>query len=425
MTVSTFASILRHGALALTLAGTAAASTAEPAATYWSPSWMASTQPIWHGDFVLPTGLPFQFNRQTVRQVARLSIGGTRLRVVISNEGGTAALHVGAARVALHADGSAIVEGSDRPLRFGGQAEVTVPPGARLVSDPVDLALPALSEVAVSLYLPQPSQPAGFHFDARQTAYVADGDLTASRRLPAAATPWSTRVYVSGLMVETSAAPTTVVAFGDSLTDGNGATPGANTRWPDALAERLAGRDVAVLNAGISGGRLLKDGMGRAGLERAGRDVFAQPGVRAVIVMLGTNDIGWPGGPFAPNEPAVRAPRMIEGFRQLIAMAHAHNVRIVGATIAPNEHALAGTPLEGHHSPEKEKVRQAVNQWIRESGAFDAVVDFDALLRDPAHPSRMKAALDSGDHLHPGDAGYKAMAAAIDLEALLGTAARP
>jgi lysophospholipase L1-like esterase len=425
MTTPTLASILRHGALALTLAGMAATSTAEPATTHWSPSWMASTQPIWNGDFVLPTGLPFQFNRQTVRQVARLSIGGSRLRVVISNEGGAAPLYIGAARVARHAEGSAAVEGSDRALRFGGQADVTIPPGARLVSDPVDIALPALGEVAVSLYLPQPSQPAGFHFDARQIAYVADGDLTNAERLPAAATQWSTRVYVSGLIVETPRPPTTVVTLGDSLTDGNGSTPSANTRWPDALAERLVERNVAVLNAGISGGRLLKDGMGHAGLERAGRDVFAQPGVRAMIVLLGTNDIGWPGGPFAPSEPAVRAEAVIQGLRQLAEMAHAHNVRIMAGTIAPTERALEGTPLEGHYSPEKDKVRQAVNRWIREGGAFDAVVDFDAVLRDPARPSRLKAAMDSGDHLHPGDAGYKAMAAVVDLDALLGTPARP
>ncbi|WP_418121398.1 SGNH/GDSL hydrolase family protein [Variovorax sp. 160MFSha2.1] len=426
MTTSALASALRHGALALALVGSAATSAAEPSpATYWSPSWMASTQPVWNGDFVLPSGLPFQFNRQTVRQVARLSIGGSRLRVVISNEGGTVPLYIGAARVARHGGGSAIVEGTDRPLRFGGQADVTVPPGARLVSDPVDIALPALAELAVSLYLPRPSQPAGFHFDARQTAYVADGDLSGAARLPSAATQWSTRVYFSGLIVETPRAPATVVALGDSITDGNGSTPGANTRWPDALAERLAGRNVAVLNAGISGGRLLKDGMGRAGLERAGRDVFAQPGVRAMIVLLGTNDIGWPGGPFAPDEPAMRAEAVIQGLRQLAEMARAHNVRIMAGTIPPNERALQGTPLEGHHSPAKDKVRQAVNRWIREGGAFDAVVDFDALLRDPANPSRLKASMDSGDHLHPGDAGYRAMAAAVDLEALLGTSAQP
>ncbi|WPG40149.1 SGNH/GDSL hydrolase family protein [Variovorax sp. EBFNA2] len=419
MTTSRLTSILRQGALALSFAAAATASVAGP--THWSPSWMAATQPLWDERFVLPLGIPARFERQTLRQVARLSIGGTRLRVVISNEGGTMPLHISAARVARHASGSAIVEGTDRVLRFGGRTDVTVPPGARLVSDPVDLALPALSEVAVSLYLPTPSQPAGFHFDARQTLYIADGDQSAATRLPASATPWSTRVYVSGLIVETPQAPVTVVALGDSITDGNGSTPGAHTRWPDALAERLAPRGVGVLNAGISGGRLLKDGMGRAALERAGRDVFAQPGVRAMVVLLGTNDIGWPGGPFAPHEPVVRAEEVIQGFRQLIEMAHAHNVRIVGATIPPNERALEGTPLAGHHSPEKDTVRQTVNRWIREGGAFDAVVDVDALLRDPARPARLKTAMDSGDHLHPGDAGYKAMAAAIDLDALLGS----
>jgi hypothetical protein len=188
MTASTFESLLRHGALAFALAGSAAASVAEPAAACWSPSWMASTQPVWNSDFVLPLGLPLQFDRQTVRQVARLSIGGTRLRVVISNEGGTAPLHIGAARMARHAEGSATVEGSDRPLRFGGETEVTVPPGARLASDPVDIALPALSEVAVSLYLPRPSGPAGFHFDARETAYVAERRPDRrNARMPAAA----------------------------------------------------------------------------------------------------------------------------------------------------------------------------------------------------------------------------------------------
>ncbi|MEO6897721.1 MAG: SGNH/GDSL hydrolase family protein [Caldimonas sp.] len=420
---------IRSSAVALILTGAAAASLAGDAAkhtpTSWSPSWIASTQPLWSGNFVLPLGLPFQYSQQTIRQVARLSIGGARLRVVISNEESTAPLHIGAARVARHGDGSAILKITDRPLFFGGRPEVTVPAGARLVSDPVDLPLPALAELAVSLYLPRPSQPAGFHFDARETAYMADGDLTGAERLPEEATQWSTRVYVSGLIVETPSPPTTVVAFGDSLTDGNGSTPGANTRWPDALAERMVGRGVAVLNAGISGSRLLKDGMGRAGIERAGRDVFEQPGIKAVVVLLGTNDIGWPGGPFAAEERAVSADELIQGFRQLIEMAHAYNVRIVAGTIAPFENALAGTSLEGHYSPEKDIVRQAVNRWIRKSGEFDAVVDFDRLLRDPQRPSRLKKAMDSGDHLHPGDVGYKAMAAAIDLDSLLGKPGQP
>lgn len=407
---------LRRAALALAMA----AATLPAAAEHWSPSWMAATQPLWGGDFVLPLGLPFQHHRQTIRQVARLSVGSTQLRVVLSNEGSAVPLYIGAARVARHARGSATVPGTDRPLLFGGQVATVVPPGARWVSDPVDLPLPALAEVAVSLYLPRPSQPAGFHFDARQTAYVAGGDHTAALQLPASATAWSTRVYLSGLVVQTATPPATVVTLGDSLTNGNGATPGANARWPDMLAERLAGQGVAVLNAGISGGRLLRDGMGRAGLTRAAQDVFAQPGVRALVVLLGTNDIGWPGGPFAPEERAVRADELVQGYRQLIAMARTHNVRVVGGTIPPFGDALAGTPLAGHYSPEKDAMRQAVNRWIREAGAFDAVVDFDALLRDPARPSHLRAAMDSGDHLHPGDAGYRAMAQAIDLEALLG-----
>lgn len=407
---------LRRAALALAMA----AATLPAAAEHWSPSWMAATQPLWGGDFVLPLGLPFQYHRQTIRQVARLSVGGTQLRVVLSNEGSTVPLHIGAARVARHARGSATVPGTDRPLLFGGQAATVVPPGARWVSDPVDLPLPALAEVAVSLYLPRPSQPAGFHFDARQTAYVASGDHTAALQLPAAAAAWSTRVYLSGLVVQTPEPVAAVVVLGDSITDGNGATPGANARWPDALAERLAGQGVAVLNAGISGGRLLKGGMGRAGLTRAAQDVFAQPGVRALIVLLGTNDIGWPGGPFAPEERALRADELVQGYRQLIAVARTHNVRVVGGTIPPFGDALAGTPLAGHYSPEKDAVRHAVNRWIREAGAFDAVVDFDALLRDPARPSHLRAAMDSGDHLHPGDVGYRAMAHAVDLDALLG-----
>jgi lysophospholipase L1-like esterase len=293
------------------------------------------------------------------------------------------------------------------------------------VSDPVDLAAPALGRVAVSLYLPQPTEPSTFHWDARQTAYVADGDQTAAIQLPADATKLDTRVFLSALMVESPTPPKSVVTLGDSLTDGNGSTPDADRRWPDVLAERLAARGVAVLNAGISGGRLLKPGMGLSGLARVQRDVLGQPGVRAMIVMLGTNDIGWPGGPFAPQEPPMTAEALIDGLRQLIAQAHAHNVRIVGATLAPNENALQGTPLEGHHSPAKERVRQAVNRWIRESAQFDAVVDFDALLRDPARPSRLLPAYDSGDHLHPGDVGAKAMAQAIDLDVLLDERTEP
>ena len=392
---------------------------AQASPTFWRDSWMASPQPLWSADFVLPLGVPARFEKQTLRQVARLSVGGTRLRVVLSNEEGQAPLVIGAAHVARHAEGSAVVAGSDRALRFGGRAEVRIAPGARVVSDPVELAVPALGRVAVSIYLPQPTAPAGFHFDARQTAYLASGDHTASTVLGRDATTLSTRVFLSGVMVDGPQPPVTVVALGDSITDGNGATPDADARWPDALAERLAPRGVAVLNAGISGARLLSDGMGRSALARIGRDVFSRPGVRTVIVLLGTNDIGWPGGPFAPRESSVSIEAFTQGYRALAELARAHNVRLIAATLPPFERALQGTPLEGHHSPEKERLRQAVNRWIRESGSFDAVVDMDRVLHDPAHPSRLNPAFDSGDHLHPNDAGYRAMAAALDLDTLL------
>jgi lysophospholipase L1-like esterase len=232
--------------------------------------------------------------------------------------------------------------------------------------------------------------------------------------MPPGALRLTARVFLAGVQVQTAAPPRTVVALGDSITDGNGATPDADRRWPDALAERLAPQGVGVLNAGISGGRLLRDGMGRSALARLPADVFAVPGVKAVLVLLGTNDIGWPGGPFAPREPAVGADEVIQGLRQLAAAARAHNVRIVAGTLTPFEHALAGTPLQGHHSERKEAVRQAVNAWIRSSGEFDAVLDFDRALRDPQHPARLAPAFDSGDHLHPGDAGYRAMAQLVD-----------
>lgn len=383
-------------------------STAAQAGPQWQATWMASAQPHWDEHFVLPLGMPRSFHDATLRQTLRTSLGGERLRLVVSNEHGNAPLRIG--RLTLRP------LGRDTPaltLRFQGADGATVAPGARLLSDPVALPLRAGDRLEVELHLPGRNTLAGFHWDAREPAWLLQANLPAQAL--------STRAFVTELLVEADRPPAAVVAIGDSLTDGNGATPGQDQRWPDHLARRLAPQGVAVLNAGISGNRLLRDGMGASALARFEHDVLRHRGLRAVIVLLGTNDIGWPGGPFAPDEPLPSIAVLTQGFRQLVEQARTRGVRVVAATLPPFEDALKGTALEGHHSPQKEALRQALNRWIRESGVFDAVVDADAVLRDPSHPTRLRPAFDSGDHLHPGDAGYRALAEAIDLRALLGS----
>ncbi len=396
----------------------ASASTATTAE--WIGSWTASPQSSWGPDFLLPTNTPAQLSNQTVRQVASVSLGGHRVRISLSNAYGKAPLVIGAAHIARAEGNSRIAAGSDRPLTFGGKASVTIMPGASVRSDPAALEVSPLSEVAVSLYLPQVTSTSTFHWEARQTAYIARGNQVGAAALPGG-TRLPTRVFVTDIQVDAPADARAVVALGDSITDGHGATADRNQRWPDFLARRLAKDHVAVLNAGISGGRLLSDGMGVSGLARFERDVLGQPKVRSVIVLLGINDISWPGSAFEPAAAPITARQVIAGYRQLIARAHAHSIRIVGATLTPFEGALEGTPITGYYNTDKEQVRQAVNRWIRSSGEFDAVVDFDAATRDPQHHARFLALCDSGDHLHPGDAGDRVMADAIDENTLFGT----
>lgn len=408
----------------LTMAGMAQPSHAAPeqvqAQPAWIATWIASPEARWNGDFPLPTNLPHQLWDQTVRQVARVSIGGSRVRIVLSNAYGMHPLEIGAADIALSGkDTASIVPGSNRVLTFGGKTSVVIPPGAPMLSDPVDLDVAALSHLAVSLYLPDPTAPATFHWDARQTAYIGAGNQTAATSLKVDST-LTTRVFLAAIQVEAAPGTRTVVAFGDSITDGDGANINADARWPDFLAQRLAPRDVAVLNAGISGARVLRDKMGVNALARFQRDVLAQPGTRTVIVLMGINDIAWKDTPLALSDESTTAQDLIAGYQQLIARAHARRVRIIGATLTPFEGALEDTPMRGYYGAGKERVRQQVNDWIRHSGAFDAVIDFDAILRDPKHPTRLLPAYDSGDHLHPGDAGNRVMAEAIDLHALLG-----
>jgi lysophospholipase L1-like esterase len=387
----------------------------------WIDTWTASPQPIWDAEFFAPINVPRALRNQTVRQIAAVSIGGNRVRVVLSNEYGSKPLVIGAAHFALASSGAAIVAGSDRALSFDGHPSVTIPPGAPVISDPVDLAVAPLSNVAVSLFLPEQTPLTTFHWEGVQTAYISpEGNFAGDAEMKADSTIRA-RVFLSAIMVDSAPNARAIVTFGDSITDGANSTPDANHRWPDILARRLiqaGGAPIAVLNEGISGARVLSDRMGVNALARFDRDVLSLPHADTVVLMMGINDIGWPGCILAPHEPAPSADDIIDGYKQLIARAHIHGMRIIGATLTPFEDTFKGTAIEGYYNTDKEQKRQAVNQWIRSSGAFDGVIDFDAVARDPNRPAHILAAFDSGDHLHPQDDGYKAMADSIDLKML-------
>jgi lysophospholipase L1-like esterase len=369
-----------------------------------------------------PAGVATAFADQTLRQVVRVSVGGDAVRVRLSNEFGAEPLVLGAARVALGAaagtsGSAAIVPGSDRALTFGGR--LSVPAGAALTSDPVALAVGDRTDLVVSLHLPEPTAAATTHAFAFGTNYVVAGNAAAAVDVaPAAATDqW---YFLSGISVHNPGNSGALVALGDSITDGGNSTAGANRRWPDLLAGRLlgSGRAVGVLNAGVCGNRLLHDPnplpgsedvaayFGQSALRRFDRDVAAQPGARWLVVLLGVNDLGHPGS-VAPASEAVPAAAIIGGYEQVIARARELGLRVYGGTV---------TPARGFFGGARERDRQEVNGWLRGGGGFDAVIDFDAALRDPRHPARLAAAYDSGDGLHPNDAGMRAMADAVPLD---------
>lgn len=317
--------------------------------------------------------------------------------MVVSNEYGKQPLLIGAARVAAP-------EGVSQVLKFGGEEQVSIAPGETRTSDPAALVVPALGDLVVSLYLPQRTPLATFHWDGKQTAFIAPGNQVDAQRLEGKEQV-EARLFLSDILVDAPLDSRALVVLGDSITDGNGSTLDSNRRWPDFLAQRLASENVAVLNGGISGARLLEDGMGASALARFERDVLSKPGVKSVVLMLGINDISWPGTAFAPNAPLPSLERLIAGYRQLIDQAHRHNLRIIGTTLLPFEGALQGSIIESYHSAPKEQLRQALNQWIRTGQAFDAVIDFDQITRDPQHLTRLLPRMDSGDHLHPGMRG--------------------
>ncbi len=395
-----------------------------PAASgHWVSAWSTAV----HAPLQFP-GIPPSpvFENQTIRMVVRPTIGGHQVRIRLSNAFGTEPLKIGSARIALSLKASAIVPDSDRSLTFGGKTSVIVPPGAPVLSDAVDLNVLPFAEISISVFLPEKTQSSTVHFWAQHDTYVSQvGDFTAKSDIPdpTVKTSW---YWLADVEVRTLEKTAATVTLGDSITDGVGAKQGDYQDWPDLLADRLAkasgGTVLSVANEGIGGNRILHDGAGVSALARFDRDVLAQPGVANLIVLEGINDIGWPHmKPRLPNgtvlkdlpftHELVTADDLIMGLQQIIARARQHGIRVFGATLTPYEGA-------DYYSEDGEATRQAVNRWIRTSGAFDGVFDFDAAVRDPNHPAQFREGYHSGDHLHPSAIGYKAMADMIDLTAL-------
>jgi len=399
---------MKKHALILTLALAALAQTGlapcANAETHWARSWNAS--PLG----AAPDRRPPTLKDVTVRQVVRVSAGGERFRLRLTNEYGPTAARIGRVRIVqLAADGKP-VPGTARDLTFDGAAGALLAPEAPLLSDPVDLALPALSRLSISLYLPDEIAEPTIHLLGLSSGWIAPGDQTAAAELtdPVLVTQ---RVLISGIDVERAEPTRVIVTLGDSITDGANGTHDADRRWPDLLAARLQAADltsVAVANAGISGNRILKPkpGLGVAALARFDRDVLAVPGVTDVIVLEGVNDFGMA---WRDRDPQTPTPAdLIAGYRQMIVRAHAAGLKIRLATILPFKDA-------NYWSEQGEAIRQVVNAWIRSNTEADGVIDFDAVMRAPAEPLKLAPAYDSGDHLHPNDAGFRAMADAIDL----------
>ncbi|SFI94263.1 SGNH/GDSL hydrolase family protein [Albimonas pacifica] len=404
-------------AAALAAAAFATPAPAQESAAPWSAVWTASPQAVWRDETIFPTGLPARIAGATIRQPLTLGYPADRLRLLLSNAHGVRPLPIEAATLARSVGGATVED--PQPVRFGGETRVTIAPGAQALSDPLPFPAEAGTRVAATLTYGPGAVAEDFHWDARETGYVIEAD----RPDPVVLAETPARVTLSAVFSDRPARAG-VIAMGDSLTDGNGAPMDAMARWPDFLARAMAPQGIAVVNAGISGGRLLSDGMGRSVLARLERDVLASPGADTLVLLIGTNDIAWPGTIFAPDEAPMTLARLQAGLLQAAARVRAAGLRLIVGTAPPFRGALPGTPLEGAYwSPAKDALRRELNAWLRAATFHDGLADFDRALSDPADDARLNPLHDSGDHLHPSPEGNRAMARVV--EALLTEAPDP
>nr|WP_312321726.1 SGNH/GDSL hydrolase family protein [Acinetobacter oleivorans] len=391
---------------------------AEVQKSQWITTWAASPQKVWNKDFVFPTNIPDQISNQTIKQISQISLGGEAVRLVFTNQYGDQPLSIDKTTVGIF-KGQSLKAKSVYPVYFSGKLKAQILPGKQLISDPIQLPVPDHAQLMVNSFIQKPTTFKTFHWDAKQTSWIIAGNQTANSNTPSSAQTTTARLLLSAIEVKPKHKTHVVAVIGDSITDGATATLDANTRWTDFLAKRLSPHQIAVINSGISGNRLLTDGMGDSALKRLNSEVFQYSGVKTLIVLIGINDISWPGTAFAPKQQIPSFEALTEGYKRVVKDAHEQGIQVIGATLLPFSGALPNTPLDNYYQPNKDELRQRINHWMRTSKTFDGVLDLEQGLKDSKHSDRLNPIYDSGDHLHPNDRGNQQMANLVDLNQLV------
>ena len=391
---------------------------AEVQKSQWITTWAASPQKVWNKDFVFATNIPDQISNQTIKQISQISLGGEAVRLVFTNQYGDQPLYIDKTTVGL-IKGQSLKSKSAYPVYFSGKLKAQILPGKQLISDPIQLPVPDHSQLMVNTFIEKPTTFKTFHWDAKQTSWLITGNQTANLNTPSSAKTTTARLLLSAVEVKPKRKAHVVAVIGDSITDGATATLDANTRWTDFLAKRLSPHQVAVINSGISGNRLLTDGMGDSALDRLKKEIFQYSGVKILIVLVGINDISWPGTAFAPKQQIPTFEALTQGYKGVVDEAHRQGIQVIGATLLPFSGALPNTPLDNYYQPNKDQLRQRINHWMRTSKTFDGVLDLEQGLKDSKHSDRLNPIYDSGDHLHPNDRGNQQMANLVDLKQLV------